>query len=181
MLFTQTDLDGVWLIEARPFADERGSFARTFCVDEMERHALESRFVQHSLSRSASKHTLRGLHYQKEPHREVKLVSCLKGAIWDVALDLRPDSPNYRRWTAAELSAENMRQLYIPQGFAHGFLSLTEDAVVAYLISARFDPEASTGVRFDDPAFAIDWPARPSAISDKDRNWQLLAVTEYHG
>lgn len=178
MLFTKTDLDGVWLVEAVPAADERGSFARTFCVDAMERHALENRFVQHSLSRSAAKYTLRGLHFQKEPHREVKLVSCLKGAIWDVAVDLRPQSRTYLRWTAAELSEGNMRQLYIPEGFAHGFLSLTEDALVGYLISARYDPASAAGVRYDDPAFAIDWPARPAVISRKDEAWPLLAETE---
>ena len=180
MQFTRTELDGVWLIEACPIADERGSFARTFSVDEMEDHALENRFVQHSLSRSVHKHTLRGLHFQQEPHQEVKLVSCLKGAIWDVAVDLRPQSRNYCRWTAVELSADNMRQLYIPQGFAHGFLSLTEDVAVGYLISARYEPTASTGVRYDDPAFAIDWPAAPAVMSEKDRNWPLLAQSERH-
>lgn len=180
MLFTRTDLDGVWLIEACPVGDERGSFARTFCADEVERHALESRFIQHSLSRSTQKHTLRGLHFQKEPHQEVKLVSCLKGAIWDVAVDLRPQSPTYGRWTAAELSAENMRQFYIPQGFAHGFLSLTEDAAVGYLISTRYAPEAASGARYDDPAFAIDWPAKPAVISDKDKAWPLLALAKIH-
>lgn len=179
MLFTKTDLDGVWLIEARPATDERGSFARTFCTDEMERHALETRFVQHSLSRSTRKHTLRGLHFQHAPHREVKLVSCLKGAIWDVAVDLRPQSPAFGRWTAAELTAENMRQLYIPEGFAHGFLSLTDDVAVGYLISARYDPATAAGIRYDDPAIAIEWPATPAVMSEKDRNWPLLSQVQH--
>jgi dTDP-4-dehydrorhamnose 3,5-epimerase len=179
MLFTKTDLDGVWLIEARPATDERGSFARTFCTDEMERHALETRFVQHSLSRSTRKHTLRGLHFQHAPHREVKLVSCLKGAIWDVAVDLRPQSPAFGRWTAAELTAENMRQLYIPEGFAHGFLSLTDDVAVGYLISARYDPATAAGIRYDDPAIAIEWPATPAVMSEKDRNWPLLSQAQH--
>lgn len=179
MLFTKTDLDGVWLIEARPATDERGSFARTFCTDEMERHALETRFVQHSLSRSTRKHTLRGLHFQHAPHREVKLVSCLKGAIWDVAVDLRPQSPAFGRWTAAELTAENMRQLYIPEGFAHGFLSLTDDVAVGYLISARYDPVTAAGIRYDDPAIAIEWPATPAVMSEKDRNWPLLSQAQH--
>lgn len=179
MLFTKTDLDGVWLIEARPATDERGSFARTFCTDEMERHALETRFVQHSLSRSTRKHTLRGLHFQHAPHREVKLVSCLKGAIWDVAIDLRPQSPAFGRWTAAELTAENMRQLYIPEGFAHGFLSLTDDVAVGYLISARYDPATAAGIRYDDPAIAIEWPATPAVMSEKDRNWPLLSQAQH--
>lgn len=175
MLFIRTDLDDVWLIEASPIFDERGSFARTFSVDDMEERGLEHSFVQHSLSRSTAKHTLRGLHFQHAPHQEVKLVSCLKGAIWDVAVDLRPQSQTYCRWIAAELSADNMRQLYIPKGFAHGFLSLTEDAVVGYLISTRYNPAASAGMRYDDPALAIDWPAKPVVISEKDRNWPLLA------
>lgn len=179
MLFTKTDLDGVWLIEARPATDERGSFARTFCTDEMERHALETRFVQHSLSRSTRKHTLRGLHFQHAPHREVKLVSCLKGAIWDVAVDLRPQSPAFGRWTAAELTAENMRQLYIPEGFAHGFLSLTDDVTVGYLISARYDPATAAGIRYDDPAIAIEWPATPAVMSEKDRHWPLLSQAQH--
>src|SRR5690606_11294369 len=140
--------------------------------------ALENRFVQHSVSHSQQKHTLRGLHFQREPYGEVKVVSCLKGAIWDVAVDLRPLSRNYLRWTAAELSADNMRQLYIPQGFAHGFLSLTEDATVAYLTSARYEPDAATGLRHDDPAIGIDWPATPVAMSDKDRSWPLLEISE---
>lgn len=175
MLFAQTDLEGVWLIESSPVTDERGSFARTFSMDEMEHHALECRFVQHSLSRSRLKHTLRGLHFQRAPYGEVKLVSCLKGGIWDVAVDLRPQSRNYLRWTAAELTEENMLQLYIPQGFAHGFLSLTDDAAVGYLISARYEPAASSGVRYDDPVLGITWPAEPAAMSDKDRNWPLIS------
>ncbi|TAA55811.1 MULTISPECIES: dTDP-4-dehydrorhamnose 3,5-epimerase [unclassified Shinella] len=175
MLFAQTDLEGIWLIESCPIADERGSFARTFSIDEMEHHGLERHFVQHSLSRSRERHTLRGLHFQDEPHGEVKLVSCLKGAIWDVAVDLRPQSRTYLRWTAAELTEQNMRQLYIPKGFAHGFLSLTEDVAVGYLISARYEPTAGRGIRYDDPALGIDWPAAPSVVSDKDRNWPLLS------
>jgi dTDP-4-dehydrorhamnose 3,5-epimerase len=177
MLFTETDLDGVWIVEASPFLDDRGAFARTFCTDEMARNALEETFVQHSLSRSTLKHTLRGLHFQRAPHAEVKLVSCLHGAIWDVAVDLRPQSRNYLRWTAAELTADNMRQLYIPQGFGHGFLSLTDNAVVGYLISTRYEPAAATGVRYDDPAIGIDWPAEPAAISQKDKDWPLLTDT----
>lgn len=174
MQFTPADLEGVWLIGCSPVTDERGSFARTFCFDEMNRHGLESRFLQHSLSRSRQKHTLRGLHFQRAPHCEVKLVSCLAGAIWDVAVDLRPQSKNYLRWTAAELSAENMHQLYIPKGFAHGFLSLTEDAAVGYLISTRYEPAASRGVRYDDPKIGITWPAQPAAMSEKDRAWPVL-------
>ena len=181
MRFTQTELAGAFLIDPCPTGDERGFFARTFCIDEMEHHGLERCFPQHSISRSLTKHTLRGLHFQKHPHREVKVVSCLSGAIWDVAVDLRPRSPTYRRWVAAELSSENLRQFYIPEGFAHGFLSLTDNAVVGYLISARYEPSAAAGARYDDPALAIDWPARPAVLSEKDRNWPLLSEAALAG
>lgn len=174
MRFTETEPNGAWLIETLPMSDERGSFARTFCVNEYQEHGLETTFVQHSVSHSVNKHTLRGMHFQTAPHAEVKVVSCIRGAIMDVIIDLRPHSPNYRRWAAYELSDSNNRQLYIPKGFAHGFQTLRDDAVVSYLISEFYNPQASTGVRWDDPAFAIDWPAEPTVLSAKDRAWPLL-------
>lgn len=174
MLFRETELDGVWLIETVPLADERGSFARTFCDDEFARHGLEHRFVQHSMSVSHRRHTLRGLHFQEAPSEEVKVVRCVAGAIWDVAVDLRPQSPSYLRWTAIELSAENIRQLYIPKGFAHGFLSLRDETTVSYLISAPYDAARSAGIRYDDPAIGIRWPAMPSVLSERDRNLPLV-------
>lgn len=174
MRFTETELNGAWLIEALPISDERGSFARTFCAAEYAEHGLETNFVQHSVSHSVKKHTLRGMHFQSAPHAEVKVVSCIDGAILDVIVDLRPNSPTYRRWTACELTASNNRRLYIPKGFAHGFQTLTEDAVVAYLISEFYNPQASTGVRWNDPAFAIAWPAEPTVLSEKDQAWPLL-------
>ena len=174
MQFRKTGLEGAWLIDQQPSRDERGSFARTFCVHEFSDHGLESKFVQHSMSTSTQRHTLRGMHFQSDPHAEVKLVSCLRGAVYDVIADLRPHSPTHLQWQGFELTQANRSQLYIPEGFAHGFLTLEPDTVVNYLISKFYAPEAATGVRFDDPLLAIDWPAEPAVISDKDRNWPLL-------
>lgn len=174
MRFTETELNGAWLVETLPMRDERGSFARTFCANEFREHGLESVFVQHSVSHSVKKHTLRGMHFQTAPHAEVKVVSCIHGAILDVIIDLRPHSPNYRRWAAYELSDSNNRQLYIPKGFAHGFQTLRDEATVFYLISEFYNPQASTGVRWNDPAFAIDWPAEPTVLSQKDESWPLM-------
>lgn len=171
MRFSKTGLDGAWLAEPVPARDERGFFARTFCVREYGEHGLETGFVQHSVSQSIARGTLRGLHFQREPHSEVKIVHCLKGAIWDVIVDLRAASATYCRWEAFELTAANRRQLYIPKGFAHGFQSLSDDVEVGYLISAFYAPEAAAGVRYDDDAFRIDWPLLPSAMSEKDRAW----------
>ncbi|WP_091882355.1 dTDP-4-dehydrorhamnose 3,5-epimerase [Phyllobacterium sp. OV277] len=176
MHFTETELSGAWLIETRPHADERGSFARTFCAQEFIERGLETRFVQHSSSRSLKMHTLRGMHFQTTAYAEVKVVSCTKGAIWDVIIDLRKDSTNYGHYAGFELSEGNNRQIYIPKGFAHGFQTLSDNAVVSYLISEFYYPPAASGVRFDDPAFAIDWPALPSVISDKDLSWPLIGV-----
>ena len=171
MLFTKTKLDGAWLIEAEPIGDSRGWFARTFCARAFEDHGLETRFVQHSTSQNISRATLRGMHFQTGSHAEIKLVRCLKGAIYDVIVDLNPGSPSYGRWQAFELSAANMRQLYIPKGFAHGFQTLEDGCEIGYLISEFYAPEASTGVRWNDPAFAIEWPAPVSVMSDKDKAW----------
>ena len=179
MLFHETGLQGAWLIEAEPACDERGFFTRTFCVSQFATHGLETSFVQHSMSHSRYKHTLRGMHFQRAPHEEVKLVSCVAGAIFDVILDLRPDSPTYLQWASFYLTPESLLHLYIPKGFAHGFQTLTEDSIVNYLISEFYTPGAASGLRFDDPALGIEWPAEPTAMSDKDRNWRLLATPAY--
>ncbi len=171
MRFDQTKLSGAWLIEAAPMHDSRGFFGRTFCAREYEERGLATRFVQHSTSFSATKGTLRGMHFQRAPHGEVKVVRCLSGAIWDVIIDLRPQSPTYRQWQGFELTAENHRQLYVPEGFAHGFQTLCEDTQVGYLISAFYAAQAADGVRHDDPEFAIPWPLPLSEISEKDRSW----------
>ena len=176
MRFEQAGLEGAWLIQLEPMRDERGFFARTFCVNEFLAHGLVTEFPQHSISNSKSKATLRGMHFQSEPHGEVKLVRCLAGSIFDVIIDLRPNSPTFRQWRGFELSAENGAQLYIPRGFAHGFQTLSDDVVVNYLISEFYQPSAATGVRYDDPAFAISWPLAVSTISDKDLTWPLQVV-----
>jgi dTDP-4-dehydrorhamnose 3,5-epimerase len=174
MRFLETKLDGAWLIEPEPISDARGYFARTFCMRDFEERGLENRFVQHSRSFSTKKGTLRGLHFQTPPHTEVKLVSCIAGAIFDVIVDLRPGSPTHLNWQGFELSADNKRQLYVPAGFAHGFQTLTEDAELNYLISAFYEPGASTGISYNDPAIGVDWPLPVSVISDRDKSWQPL-------
>jgi dTDP-4-dehydrorhamnose 3,5-epimerase len=177
MRFLETKLDGAWLIEPEPIRDSRGYFARTFCTRDFEERGMESRFVQHSRSFSAAKGTLRGLHFQTAPHEEVKLVSCVSGAVYDVIVDMRPGSPTYRQWQGFELTADNKHQLYVPAGFAHGFQTLTDDAELNYLISAFYEPAASTGISYDDPALGVTWPLPVSVISDRDKSWgPLLAA-----
>jgi dTDP-4-dehydrorhamnose 3,5-epimerase len=171
MLFRATGLHGVQLIELEPAGDERGYFARTFCQREFAARGLETAFVQHSISHTANVGTIRGLHFQKKPHEEVKFLRCTRGAIHDVLIDIRPESPTYRRWETYELSAENRRQLYVPAGLAHGFQTLMPDTEVSYLISAYYTPAAAAGIRPDDPAFAITWPLPIAHVSAKDRAW----------
>ena len=171
MRFETTDLPDAWVIIPEPVGDERGCFARTFCARELGERGLETNFVQHSISASARKGTLRGMHFQTEPHGEVKIVTCLKGAIADVIIDLRSESRAFRKWRRFELTEANRHRLYIPKGFAHGFQALTDDVEVGYLISAFYEPSAASGVRHDDPAFAISWPLPVSVMSDKDRAW----------
>lgn len=175
MIFEETGLAGLLLIRPEAHHDDRGTFARTFCAREFGASGLATNFVQHSLSQSYRKHTLRGLHFQVSPHSETKLVSCASGALWDVAVDLRPNSPTRNRWFAAELSPQNGCQLYIPEGFAHGFLTLEDDTTTRYLISEFYAPGAASGLRYDDPALSIDWPAPPACINEKDLTWPLSA------
>lgn len=151
--------------------DERGFFARTFCVQELAAHGLEPGVVQRSISYNKVRGTLRGMHYQIAPHEETKLVSCLRGAVFDVVLDLRPTSPTYRRWAGVNLTADGFEALYVPKGCGHGFVTLTDDAVVHYEISEFHHPECARGVRFDDPAFDIGWPLPPVVINQRDRGY----------
>ena len=174
MHFLETAIRDLWIIEPERIDDHRGSFARTFCSDEFASRGLPHRFVQNSISLSTRKHTLRGLHFQKHPHRETKIVSCVRGAIWDVAVDLRPTSSTYLSWVSKVLSHENGAQFLIPEGFAHGFLSLTDEVSVTYLISTPYVPGSSAGVRYDDPTIGIDWPATPVVLSSKDLEWPPL-------
>jgi dTDP-4-dehydrorhamnose 3,5-epimerase len=171
MIFTPTRLAGMWLVEIEPYSDERGHFARTWCRREFEAHGLDTDLAQASLSFNRARGTIRGLHFQRPPHGEVKLVRCTRGAIFDVAVDLRPASPTRRQWQGFELTAENGMALYIPRGFAHGFQTLAPDSEVFYQISQFYAPEAASGVRYDDPAFAIAWPLPVAAISPQDRAW----------
>ena len=168
MRFSATDLAGVVVVDIEPHTDERGGFARLHCPEEFSAAGHPFVPAQTSLSRNPHVRTLRGLHYQPAPYGEVKLVRCVRGRIFDVAVDLRPDSATHRRWTAAELSAETGRALLIPEGVAHGFLTLEPDSDVLYQISPAYRPGHETGVRWDDPAFGVAWPARPEVISPRD-------------
>jgi dTDP-4-dehydrorhamnose 3,5-epimerase len=174
MLFHPTRLDGVRTIELEPARDDRGFFARTFCVREFAAHGLETAYVQHSLSLTERAGSIRGMHWQRAPHAESKIVRCLRGAIFDVLVDVRPASPTYLAWEGYELSAENRLALYVPAGVAHGFQTLTANAEVSYQMSAFHAPEAAAGFRYDDPAFAIAWPLPPSDISQRDRAWPVF-------
>jgi dTDP-4-dehydrorhamnose 3,5-epimerase len=174
MIFTELALQGAWLIAPEPFTDERGSFARTFCAEEFARHSLDTIYPQHSLSTSKKRGTLRGLHFQLPPHDEVKVVRCVAGAIYDVVVDIRMGSPTYRKWVGVELSADNGHQIYVPRGFAHGHMTLTDNASVLYLISAPYAPGAAAGVRYDDPAIGVKWPMMPIVVSERDKSWPRL-------
>jgi dTDP-4-dehydrorhamnose 3,5-epimerase len=168
-------LPGSFLIEPDLISDERGHFARMFCVDEFAAHGLDTNFLQRSISFNHQRGTLRGLHFQKSPHGETKIVRCTAGAVFDVLVDLRPGSQSYGKSVARELSAANRAMLYIPEGFAHGFMTLSDNAEVYYEISRAYVPEAAAGVAFDDPDLAISWPMAPTVISDKDRALPRLA------
>jgi dTDP-4-dehydrorhamnose 3,5-epimerase len=171
MRFTETKVAGAYLVEPEQLADERGFFARTWCAEEFADHGLNPRLAQANISFNHRKGTLRGMHYQAEPHAEAKLVRCTRGAIFDVAVDLRPGSPTHRAWYGVELSADNRAMLYVPEGCAHGFLTLADATEVAYQMSAPFAPEAARGVRFDDPAFGIEWPGEVLVINERDRGY----------
>jgi dTDP-4-dehydrorhamnose 3,5-epimerase len=175
MRFTPLLVEGAWLVEPEPRPDERGLFARTWCVNEFAEKGLTARFVQDSISFNDVAGTLRGLHYQAEPHREIKLVRCTAGSIYDVVVDLREDSPSYLKWCAQVLSAENRNALYVPEGCAHGFITLEDRSEVFYQISEVHHPESAGGVRFSDPAFGIEWPRPPTRISQRDAEYPLLA------
>ena len=171
MRFLETRVAGAYLIEPEPIADERGFFARTWCAEEFAAHGLNPGLSQANISFNHRKGTLRGLHYQQAPDEEAKLVRCTRGGIWDVAVDLRPGSPTYRAWFGAELTAGNRAMLYVPEGCAHGFLTLTDAAEVAYQMSAPYAAGSARGVRYDDPAFGIEWPGEVVVINQRDRGY----------
>ena len=172
--FVSTRLDGLLIVEPEKQDDSRGFFARTWCQREFAAQSLNVPWVQCSISFNERSGTLRGLHFQALPYEETKLVRCTMGAIYDVVVDVRPDSKTFKQWEAFELTAENRKMLYIPQGFAHGFQTLVDQTEVFYQISAFYSPIASRGHRYDDPVLAIEWPLEVSKISEKDQAWPLI-------
>jgi len=173
MIFKETGLRGAYIIEIEQKKDERGFFARSFCQQEFKDTGIDFNIVQSDISYNRTKGTLRGMHYQAAPHEEAKIVTCVKGAIYDVIIDLRADSSTYRKWFALELNGRDYASLYIPKGFAHGFQTLENDAVVSYQMDEFYYPESARGVRWDDPAFKIEWPLKSPIISAKDNSYKM--------
>ena len=171
MIFEETKLAGAFIIKLEKLEDERGFFARAWCQKEFDDAGINSRVVQANLSYNEKKGTLRGMHYQVSPYQEAKLVRCFRGAIYDVIVDLRSDSPTYKDWIGVELSAQNRQVLFVPEGFAHGFQTLESQTEVFYQVSEFYTPGAEKGARYNDPAFGIDWPLPVSVISEKDAGW----------
>lgn len=180
MIFHNTTLSGARLIECERRQDERGFFGRVFCEAEHRAEGLATRFVQVNDSFSVERGTLRGFHYQLTPSAEVKIVRCIQGRLYDVIVDLRPDSPSFGRWFGQELSAENRLMMYVPQGCAHAFLTLEDDTEALYLVSAPHDPQMERGFRYDDPWMSVTWPMRPERVSGKDLGWPLFDPA-FHG
>jgi len=171
VIFAETKLKDAHIIEIEKMEDTRGFFARSWCRKEFDRHGLVSTVVQANISWNKKRGTLRGMHYQVAPYEEVKLVRCSRGSIYDVIIDLRKDSATYKEWLGVELTADEYKLLYVPGGFAHGFQTLEDDTEVVYQVSQFYTPGAEAGLRWDDPAFNINWPLEVQVISDKDRNW----------
>lgn len=171
MIFKPTRLEGAFVVEPEKLEDGRGFFARSWCLREFEAHGLNPRMVQCNISLSKRKGTLRGIHYQAPPHAEAKLVRCTAGSIYDVIIDLRPESPTFEKYAAEVLTARNHKMLYVPEDFAHGFLTLEDDSEVFYQMSEFYVPEQSKGVRWNDPVFGIEWPIAPCILSERDRSY----------
>ena len=170
MIFNKTSLEGAFTIDLEKREDERGFFARYYCGEEFLKHNLESNWVQVNNSLSKNSGTLRGLHFQQSPHSEVKLIRCIKGSIWDVIVDVRLNSQTYGKWFAAELTSENRKMMYVPKGFAHGFISLEDDSEILYMVSEPYNPAFEKTLKWDDNFHGIQWPIKPTVISDKDMN-----------
>lgn len=175
MLFTPSRIPGAWVIDVSPIRDERGFFAMTWLPEEFRKHGIDPALAQCNVAFNYKRGTLRGMHFQKAPHAQAKIVRATRGALLDVIVDLRADSPAYRQWDAVELTADNLRMLYMPEGIAHGYLTLTDDVEAYYHASSPWAPAAESGVRWNDPAVGITWPFEPVVISEKDRNWPLLS------
>jgi dTDP-4-dehydrorhamnose 3,5-epimerase len=171
MIFQETNLKGAFEIHLEPRADERGFFARSWCRNEFESHKLSSRLVQCNISFNSRKGTLRGMHYQVPPFAEAKVVRCTRGSIYDVIIDLRPESPTFREWVAFVVTPEKRNMVYVPEGYAHGFLTLEDNTEVFYQMSEFYDAESARGLRWDDPAFQISWPGTVEVISERDRSY----------
>lgn len=176
MNFTELPLAGAFLVGVEPRLDDRGSFVRTFCSREFAAMELETHYVQANLSTNLKLGTIRGMHYQREPDAEVKLVRCERGSIFDVIVDFRSGSPTFGHWYGTELSAKNGPMIYVPKNFAHGYQALSDGAAAHYLVSAFYEPKSECGCRYDDPALKISWPLRVTQISDKDASWPLLRI-----
>lgn len=174
MNFIETGLAGGFFVDPQRIEDERGFFARTFARPLFEARGLNANFVQCNISYNPRKGTLRGMHYQVPPHAESKLIRCTRGAVFDVMVDLRPGSPTLRKWAGVELTADNRRLAYIPEGVAHGFVTLCDDSEVFYEITAEYDAKSARGVRWEDPVLAIRWPVEPTIVSERDRAFPLL-------
>ncbi len=171
MIFTAAPLAGAYVIEPRKIQDDRGFFARILCAEEFSKHDLTFQLLQTNMALTYRRGTLRGLHLQKPPYAEVKIVRCTRGAVYDVIVDLRPESPTFKRWFGLDLNQDNFRALYVPEGFAHGYLTLADNSEIYYHTSEFYHPELATGVRYDDPEFAIVWPIEVEVISRQDREW----------
>lgn len=180
MIFTETSLPGAFIVDMERLSDERGFFARSFCAVELANHGLSAEVAQCSASFNLKAGTLRGMHFQAAPHEEDKLVRCTSGVIFDAIVDIRPASSTYRRWLGVELSAENRRALYVPKGFAHGFITLTDAAEVLYMISVPYAPGFGRGFRWNDPEVGIAWPIALTQISERDANYPVLAALGHH-
>jgi dTDP-4-dehydrorhamnose 3,5-epimerase len=172
MKFEETTLQGAYIVDLQPFHDERGFFARAYCANEFEALGMVSDVVQANLSTNNVKGTLRGMHYQLDPYQETKFVRCTRGSLYDVIIDLRPASPTYMAWIGVELTADNHRGLFVPRDFAHGFVTLEDHTEAFYMVSQFYTPGAESGIRWNDPAFHIEWPIEPTVISQKDAGWQ---------
>ena len=175
MKFTETKLKGAFIVEIEKLTDTRGFFARSWCSKEFDAQGLTARVVQANVSFNRRKGTLRGMHYQIAPFQENKLIRCTRGAIYDVIIDLRPESPTYKQWMGVELTADNYTLLFVPEDFAHGFITLMDNTEITYQVSQFYTPGSEKGIRFNDPTFNIQWPLEVSVISDKDRTWPDFA------
>jgi dTDP-4-dehydrorhamnose 3,5-epimerase len=176
MIFKETKVRGAFVLEVEKAEDERGFFARSWCQKEFQMHSLVSHLVQANISFNKKKGTLRGLHYQAPPYGEAKVVRCTRGAIFDVLIDLRPESATFKQWVGVELTADNYRMLYAPENSAHGYITLEDNTEVTYLVSQIYRRDFEQGVRYDDPAFRVRWPIEVQVISQKDRSWPYVSI-----